>query len=282
MLVEREEQLKILQEEKQSIISRIKTKHEYDDRSIELSNEIANLSYLNLDVNELSKLEINLQEKENKLFYKIKDEILNDKRIIEIEKEMANLNKLDDSEKNIHAIWIGIPPKGEFDNLKVWAKFNPEYKIHIWTDSNHILSHKLGSIISDHIKKINNGVEEYDYELEAWLKDEFYYNYQLKNPEKTFDENAKQFLLDKKYARETELTNWIKEGQLKIIDEQEDIKKYTNNQVILHDIFKEKDSIFPTKKYDDGYLKTLEHLHICAGASDRLRYAILNKFGGVY
>ncbi|MGL5268522.1 MAG: glycosyltransferase, partial [Spiroplasma sp.] len=40
--------------------------------------------------------------------------------------------------------------------------------------------------------------------------------------------------------------------------------------------------IFPTKKYDDGYLKTLEHLHICAGASDRLRYAILNKFGGVY
>ncbi|MGL5268449.1 MAG: TcdA/TcdB catalytic glycosyltransferase domain-containing protein, partial [Spiroplasma sp.] len=270
---EKIKQLKKLQEENQKIISTIKTIHRYYKRIIDIQKEMANLDDLNYRKR---------KDKIKQLNYQIKENIINNKRIIKNQKEMANLNKLDDSEKNIHAIWIGIPPKGEFDNLKVWAKFNPEYKIHIWTDSNHILSHKLESIISENAKKLTNDLEEYNYQLEAILKDEFYYNYQLKNPEKTFDENAKQFLLDKKYARETELTNWIKEGQLKIIDEQEDIKKYTNNQVILHDIVKEKDSIFPTKKYDDGYLKTLEHLHICAGASDRLRYAILNKFGGVY
>lgn len=201
--------------------------------------------------------------------------------IRQIKNKMALLNKLDEKEKNIHAIWIGIPPKGEFDNLKLWAKYNSDYKIHIWTDFTHILSHKLGYIISENSEKLNNEIREHDWLLEAKLKDEFYNDYQLKNPE-SFDENVKHFLLDKEYSSEIEIMNWLKEGKEKIIQEQEDIKKYTTNEVILHDVNEAINEIFPNEEYYFGYLETLEHLNVCAGASDRLRYAILDKFGGVY
>lgn len=193
-------------------------------------------------------------------------------KITKIQNKMASLNKLKEKEKNLNAIWIGIPPTGEFDNLKIWAKYNPDYKIHIWTDSTHILAHKLDSIISDKGK---------DIDTEANLKDDFYYNYQLKNSKRIFDENAKEFLIKKGYASESEINNWIKEGKEKIVQEKNEIQKYTNNQVILHDINKEK-NVFPNERYYNGYLNTLEHLQICAGASDRLRYAVLNAFGGAY
>ncbi|MDQ7983014.1 MAG: TcdA/TcdB catalytic glycosyltransferase domain-containing protein [Spiroplasma sp.] len=229
-----------------------------------------------------------LQAEKERLIYEIKTGISNNikriynQRIINIQNEMAVLNKLDDSEKNIHVVWIGIPPKTEFDNLKLWTKYNPDYKIHIWIDTNHILSHKLGQIIFENSNISKNGITKHDYQLEANLKDDFYNNYQLKNQNQSFDSNAKQFLLTKKYASITDIANWINEGKTKILQEQTDIKKYTNNDVILHDINQEKNAIFPNEKYYHGYLQNLEHLHICAGASNRLRYAILNKLGGVY
>ncbi|MDQ7983056.1 MAG: glycosyltransferase [Spiroplasma sp.] len=200
-------------------------------------------------------------------------------RINEIKNEMANLNKLDDNEKNIHVIWIGVLPKYEFNNLKLWAKYNPDYKIHIWTDSSHILTNQLDNIIF--ANSWNEDATEYDYQREAMLRDDFYNNWHLTNPEKTFDENAKEFLLDGS-KDETIILEWLKEGQESFIQEQTEIESYTPSQVILHDVNQEKDNIFPNEKYYQGYLKTLEHLHICAGAADRLRYAVLNKFGGVY
>lgn len=198
-----------------------------------------------------------------------------------LEDEMAEINKLYYDEKNIHSVWIGIPPKGEFDNLRLWAKYNPEYKIHIWTDSTHILTHILGSIIAKNSKQLINSVEEHDYQREADLKDEFYKNYQL-NSTKTFDENAKQFLIDKGFASQEEIDNWIDEGNKRNIEEINEIQKYTTSKVILHDVHKEWNEIFPNSQYYEGYLETLEHLHIAAGGSDRIRYAVLDKMGGVY
>lgn len=219
--------------------------------------------------------------------------------IKKIKDEMSDLNKLDSSEKNIHAIWIGILPRGELDNLKLWAKYNPEYKIHIWTDYTHILAHRLNRIISDRISTYNVIVEnpkskddkkeEHSYATEANTKDWFYSTYHLSNSEKTFDENVKKFLLDKNIngiffdeISEHLINKWIKDAKEIYLQEQADIKKYTPNEVIIHDVNQEKDMLFPSKEYYEGYLQTLEHLNICAGASDRLRYAVLDKFGGVY
>lgn len=111
-------------------------------------------------------------------------------------------------------IWIGILPAGEFDNLKLWAKYHDDHKIHIWTDYHHILAHRLDTIIFDNISK-NSKPTISDYQLIAQLKDEFYHNYQLKNQTKTFDDNAKQFLIDKQFSKQTEIAAWISDSKLR-------------------------------------------------------------------
>lgn len=72
LLSEAKNQLKILQKEKQSIITNIKIKYEYDKKLIELDNEIEKLNSLNLDVNELSKLKIKVQTSKKNYFLKLK------------------------------------------------------------------------------------------------------------------------------------------------------------------------------------------------------------------
>lgn len=199
------------------------------------------------------------------------------KKIKEIENEMAELNKLDDREKNIHAIWLKAPSQNEIDNLKLWARYNPKYTLHLWTDSTHILLDKLNEIIIENARNSSA-----PYETEANLKDKFYYNYHLKNLNQTFDENAMLFLITNKYATETQVLNWIKEEKEKNSQIQAEISKYAINGIVFHDINNEKDKIFFSKRYEKGYLRDLEKLHISETAVNKLSYTILDKFGGVY
>lgn len=194
-------------------------------------------------------------------------------KIIEIEKQISKINELTEAEKQIHVIWIGKIPEEEFDKLKIWAKFNPDFQINIWTDSEHFLTPKLNSLIRNQVKTI---------EEEAVLKDDFYYNYFLKNPDMTFDEIATIFLITKQLSTELEIKQFIQDAKKELENNKEKLKQFTSNKIYIKDLSQKKDNIFLNNEIYEVYLEDLEHYHFAASASDILRYSILYKEGGIY
>lgn len=48
--------------------------------------------------------------------------------------------KINNITKDIHFIWLGEIKKENMEFMKIWKDFNPEFKVHLWTDKKSIPS----------------------------------------------------------------------------------------------------------------------------------------------
>ncbi|APJ04231.1 TcdA/TcdB catalytic glycosyltransferase domain-containing protein [Silvanigrella aquatica] len=191
--------------------------------------------------------------------------------------------------KDLHFVWLG-GNLGEIQKsyIEIWAKVNPEYKIHIWYDPNSLYVYQTSSQIR---KKIDpNGLislEDYNImntnDIRTFMakqiidmQDEFYVG--VKNKDIITDNDRIQFLIDK---------NIIDKGQFLKRNSQQLKKEFTENMsdflaknknVILHDV----KEVMLNSKLAPYYKKEMNERMNLAAASDMVRLEVLIQKGGIY
>lgn len=190
--------------------------------------------------------------------------------------------ELNDNEKKFHVIWIGKLPLHELDNLKIWAKWNPDFIINIWIDSNHTLVPLLKQLIIKNTSDCINGEAKNNPLTVASLQSYFYKQYSAIKSKISFNAFVKEFIINQCWKTENEIDQWIKAANAALKNEKINIENDINNKVLVRDVALENSDIFDNEKYYYIYLRELEEAHFVVGASDLLRYQILMAEGGIY
>ncbi|AHF58091.1 TcdA/TcdB catalytic glycosyltransferase domain-containing protein [Spiroplasma eriocheiris] len=193
----------------------------------------------------------------------------------ELEKLSEERVSLTLSEKNIHFIWLGPLTAEQTSYIKIWTYINPDYNIILWTAPNSCLL----NVFKKHLIEFanNNPIKI------ILLQNEFYNNYYLRNLEKSFNQLAIQFLLDKKIIdnptalneiianNEKELSLLVSELNLIHSQKEEYIRDISTSGLIFMDV-----------ETLQGFFKDMYLRQLPSVLSDRLRYNILKEFGGFY
>ncbi|WP_368487186.1 TcdA/TcdB catalytic glycosyltransferase domain-containing protein [Spiroplasma sp. DGKH1] len=193
----------------------------------------------------------------------------------ELEKLSTERISLSPSEKNIHFIWFGPLTAEQTSYIKIWTYLNPDYNIMLWTDPNSCLL----NVFKKHLIEFanNNPIKI------ILLQNEFYNNYYLKNPEKSFNQLAIQFLLDKKIIDNPATLNEI------IVNNEKELSLLVGELNLIHSQEEEyiKDISASGLKFMEietlqGFFKDMYLRQLPSVLSDRLRYNLLKEFGGFY
>ncbi|WP_368487014.1 TcdA/TcdB catalytic glycosyltransferase domain-containing protein [Spiroplasma sp. DGKH1] len=180
--------------------------------------------------------------------------------------------KLETDEKNIHYIWYGLLEPHQTNCIKVWTYYNPDYQINLWTN----FDSSLVNLLHLKIKEAANN----DLAKIIKLQNEFYHDYYLKHQDASFNENVKQFLVNKKLMLEFRIEEIIQEIKESFYQVQQELQKFTHNQVIIREINEE---TLRCGKVTYWFLnKELNLRQHIKSVSNRLRYLILRAYGGIY
>lgn len=203
-------------------------------------------------------------------------------------------------EKKIHFVWIGKLGELQIAYMKTWVYYNPDYEIQLWYDSQALLCGVLRQKIKLYAGTLlgigNNidakGTTSTNIKAIIDLQNEFYNNYFLpgKSQGASFDDAVIRFLLTKGWSTLDEL-NEIKSvhadsfyqaiSTLAAIQRRvpgdrskKAIRLVNINAHLFHNT--------ANKGYYHYYLKELGLRQNAAAASDKARYMILYKEGGIY
>ncbi|EFL91849.1 toxin A [Candidatus Regiella insecticola LSR1] len=203
-------------------------------------------------------------------------------------------------EKKIHFVWIGVLGSFQIAYMKTWAYYNPDYEIQLWHYPQALLCGILRQKIKLYAGTLQGIGNNIDIESTASihvraiidLQNEFYNDYFLPgiSQQRTFDDCATQFLLAKGWSTLDELEQ-IKSTHAYSFNQAINALKIAQGRATQAQskmpirLIEINAALFQTpakKDYYHYYLKELGLRQNAASASDKARYMILYKEGGIY
>ncbi|MEA9444405.1 TcdA/TcdB catalytic glycosyltransferase domain-containing protein [Candidatus Fukatsuia symbiotica] len=210
-------------------------------------------------------------------------------------------SRLTPVEKNIHFVWIGTIGSVQITYMKAWTYYNPDYAINLWHDPDALLAGVLrkkiklyaGTLLGIGIGNLGpDSTASTSIRAVIDLQNEFYKGYLLakNSPNETFDDCVTRFLWDKGWSTLDELEQIKSENKRAFnravaeLNAAQSVRTPTqpNKPIRLREINTALFQNTAGKDYYKYYLKELGLRQNLASASDKARYMILYKEGGVY
>ena len=189
--------------------------------------------------------------------------------------------------KILHFVWLGGPMgEPQRDYIRIWAKLNPDYRIHIWYDSDHLTVHESNKKIKEYLnyslaehKNADNYQSIFANKFVSLQNDLFEKLNKVKDSRlnNALDIERLKYLEQTLYQKNTINTDEVTKKVNLFYQENEKFSKEFSN--IKFQDFKE---IKKTWALKDIYDQEMLLRGNFAAAGDSVRVELLRKFGGVY